>query len=311
MTDWVLQARRTLRDQRRDAGWGYRPGGSPAVEPTVLACLALLAADLPDGTAADGSPSESSETTADVVRRSADWLLQLQAPSGAVSLSTELAQVHWGTSFAIWLWSSLHVDAERRRRAVDWLLSQEGFTFVQDPNGPLGHDTTIPGWAWVAGTHSWMEPTCIAILGLRREKLADHHRVQDGLRLIRDRVIATGGWNCGNNKVFGTVLRPRPATTGWALLALANLEPMAPYIERSLDYLEHELPMVRSPQSLGMGLLGLSAWGRRPVQANAWLEESFHKLMARGTDPAQLAYLLIASADRQPGCIYVGKGEPG
>ena len=49
-----------------------------------------------------------------------------------------------------------------------------------------------------------------------------HPRVAQGLAMIRDRAIRTGGWNLGNPLVFDTVMRPLPGPTGLALLALSG-----------------------------------------------------------------------------------------
>ena len=56
----------------------------------------------------------------------------------------------------------------------------------------LGHDPTLTGWPWVGGTHSWVEPTSLAVLALRREGLGKHPRVEEGLKVIRDRAIVSG-----------------------------------------------------------------------------------------------------------------------
>ena len=34
-------------------------------------------------------------------------------------------------------------------------------------NEQLGHDSTLIGWPWVEGTHSWIEPTAWAVLALK------------------------------------------------------------------------------------------------------------------------------------------------
>ena len=136
------------------------------------------------------------------------------------------------------------------------------------PERTVGHDTAIVGWPWVADTHSWLEPTAVAILALRREGKVDHPRVREGLRLIRDRAIPTGGWNYGNNVAFGRDLRPQPAPTGLALLALAGIDDRSEVVERAVGYLQESLPSTRgSPVSLlgraGPARLGVLPGGRR------------------------------------------------
>src|SRR4029077_10631101 len=107
---------------------------------------------------------------------------------------------------------------------------------------------------------------------LRRCGLSDHVRTRDGQRLIRDRAIRSGGWNYGNSAVFGADLRPQPATTGMALLALAGVEDFdGPLVQQGCEYLEAILPTTRAPQSLCFGTLALTAWDRRPREADDWL----------------------------------------
>ena len=149
-------------------------------------------------------------------------------------------------------------------RAARWLLGIKGRATPRsdDPEHIVGHDTTLVGWPWVADTHSWLEPTALAVLALGRAGLGEHPRVVEGLRLIRDRAVDTGGWNCGNKATFGRALRPQPAPTGLALLTLAQTpgEPRSPLVDRAIRYLTATLPGVRAAWSLGWGLLGLRAW---------------------------------------------------
>jgi hypothetical protein len=164
-------------------------------------------------------------------------------------------------------------------------------------NAVLGHDTTLVGWPWVDGTHSWVEPTALAILALRREGFGDHPRVREGLRLIEDRAVDTGGWNCGNRATFGRVLRPQPGPTGLALLALAHSATRSEVAERGIAYLREALPTVRAAESLGWGVLGLRAWGRPAVDAGRWLAESFERVVRRPDAAPRLALLLLAAGD--------------
>ncbi|MBX6315833.1 MAG: hypothetical protein IRY99_23410, partial [Isosphaeraceae bacterium] len=259
---WEEAAREELLRLRGSmAAWGDQPGAPPRVEPTALAALGLLA-EAPE-------PRESEAAT-----RAADLLARLQRPDGALGVSATLTAPGWSTPYALLLWAALDRHAERRDRALRWLLGCTGTTFSGPTASVLGHDATIPGWPWVEGTHSWLEPTALAVLALRRLGLGDHPRTHAGLRLIRDRAIRQGGWNYGNNAVFGHPLRPQPAPTGLALLALAGVARPPCSVLRAIRYLEGVLPAIRSALSLGWGLLGLRAWGHWPEGADAWLAEA-------------------------------------
>ena len=271
---------------------GAKPAGPTrwaprrSVEPTALVCLGLLASD-PDGTQA-----------LPVARSAAAWLASVQNPDGSLGLSRELATPCWGTPHAIWLWTALGFEPDRASRAVRWLLESKGEAL--EPKGVVasGHDPTIVGWPWVGHTHSWLEPTALAVLALRCVGQIDHPRAQEGLRLIRDRAIPGGGWNYGNSAAFERELRPQPAPTGLALLALAGIDDRSPQVNRALAYLEQVLPGTRSAQSLAWGLLALKAWGLCPREAQRWLAEAYARVAAIREPSTRIAYLLLAQSDR-------------
>lgn len=292
---WISRTRDLLLSWRGErAGWGYRPGSEPSVEPTVLAALALHAT----------AEIEPYEIFATAVSTATTWLATLQQTDGALGLSAALPTPHWGTALALLLWSGCGAHDDACRRAVNWLLAQHGKSVLPTPGVIYAHDASIPGWAWVDGTHSWLEPTAWAVLALDHVGHRDHARTRDGRRLIRDRAIRTGGWNFGNSQVFGTDLRPQPGPTGLALLALAGTdEADAPHIERACAYLTRALPATRAPQSLCWGLLGLAAWGLRPADSDAWLEAATGKAVIRSDRAVQLAYLLLAGAPAAVRCL--------
>ncbi|MDR3638450.1 MAG: hypothetical protein P4L84_31895 [Isosphaeraceae bacterium] len=284
-SSWQPRARRALLDQRQaTAAWGYRRGASACVEPTVLAALALRAGAERDADLAD-------------VRRSADWLASVQRTDGSLGSSPQTSSPGWGTPYALLLWSAVGEHDAARRRATTWLLAQKGETSPRDRLGIVGHDTTLTGWPWVDHTHSWIEPTALAVLALRREGFGDHPRVREGLRVIADRAIVTGGWNCGNKEAFGRPLRAQPSVTGIALLALAPSGERADFVEQSLRYLREALPGVRAAESLGWGLLGLRAWGEWPDGAEGWLREAFDQVVNRADAAPRLALLLLAAGE--------------
>jgi hypothetical protein len=286
---WVERALDRLCSlQLAAGGWSYQPAGAAAVEPTALAGLALLAC------AAVPTPALAGRA----LNASADWLAGLQQPDGSLGISATLSAPGWPTPYAILLWAALGVHSQAQQRAAAWLLAQQGTTVRGPSDGVIGHDASLAGWSWVADTHSWVEPTALAILALRRLGLSTHPRTREGLRLIQDRAVASGGWNYGNTIVFGRMLRPQPAPTGIALLALAGDGRPASQVDRATNYLLDTLPSTRSPLSLGWGLLGLRAWGREPANAPDWLAESAARALGRPDAAPKLALLLLAAGER-------------
>jgi hypothetical protein len=283
---WIIRVQQELLGLRDDRpGWGNTPGGVPYVEVTALAALAL----------AGSIGKTGADRPRAAVVASADWLASLQQSDGALGISAELLQPRWTTPLGILVWRAAGRDREAERNAVAWLLAHQGNT-GEPVAGAFGHDPRIAGWPWVEGTHSWLEPTAMAVLALRRAGQVQHVRTKDGLRLIRDRAIRSGGWNYGNSTVFGADLRPHPSPTGLALLALAGIDDVdSPHIERSCAFLERILPTTRAPQSLCFGTLALAAWGRRPSAADDWIQSASARPRGRSNLVAQIAHLLLAA----------------
>jgi hypothetical protein len=291
--DWLPAAVRELADLRgRDGAWGYARGEPGCVEPTALAALALMSTG-PKGWDRRGG------TCPDPVGEAAGWLTTVQRPDGSLGVSAGLPAPGWVTPYALLVWSAVGRFEVPVRRAVAWLLGQKGTTIApaDDPERIAGHDTTLVGWPWVGGTHSWLEPTAVAVLALGRAGAGDHPRVREGLVLIRDRAVEGGGWNYGNKAVFGRSLRPQPAPTGLALLALAGTGPRDAVVGRAVRYLGRALPNVRASASLGWGLLGLRAWGPAPEGSDGWLAAAYRSVTGRPDAAPRLAPLILAADD--------------
>ncbi len=262
-------------------GWSYAGSSRLATEPTCLAILALQAA----------------KARPDLVRAARRALTTQQDSRGAVRGRDDLPETRWTTALAALAWlrpTETDEFAEPRRRAVGWLLRASGSAVKV--NAPIRrHDTELVGWSWIDGTHSWLEPTAYAVLALRRCGLADHSRTRQGVRLILDRAIPSGGWNYGNSEVLENELRPFAETTGIALLALAD-EPRVAAIDAAVRLLQARLPDTRAPLALGWGVLGLCAWSAPPPAASEWLAASAAQLRLAEPDPLAAAVLLWASA---------------
>ena len=280
--DWRDGDRRRLLDLRRAAGaWGYRATTATAVEPTALAGLALLGTD-PEASAV-----------------AAGRLATVRGRDGALGVTDGGAKPGWPTPYASLLWAAVGGHEADRAAALGWLLATEGAPIPLAERGPLGHDTTLIGWPWVAGTHSWVEPTALALLALGREGKLDHPRARAGVAVLCDRAIPTGGWNLGNPVVFGTALRPLPGPTGLALLALAQIGgPPAAAVAPAIRYLRSALAGTLARASLGWGLLGLRAWGAAPGAAESWLGRASARAAGRPANVPGLALLLLAGGPR-------------
>jgi hypothetical protein len=206
------------------------------------------------------------ESDPPVVRTASRWLASIQQSNGSVGVSEALPVPEWATPLAILVWAGRKEFAGCAEKACNWLLGRKG-------------------------------------LVLARRRLLDHARTREGLRLIADRSIASGGWNYGNNTVYGKTLRPQPAATGMALTALNWNRKSDAMVVSACDYLMAVVETLRAPQSLCWALLGLTAWDRRPPAAGQWLEDAYHHKVRWTEHAPQLSYLLLAAGARSLGLL--------
>lgn len=278
---------RLIRAQQHDGGWSYTLGGQSSPEPTALACIALA-----------GDQSDRDE-----VRRAVAFLAGAQQSDGRVPALTEVPGAVWPTALAILAWhAARHVGPqtwnENGHRATDWLLGAAGLPFAFHPE-IYDHDTQRIGWAWIEGTHSWLEPTAFAMLALRAAGQVASPRFTEGVQLLRDRPVRSGGWNYGNGRIFKADLRPFPETTGLALAALAG-EPRDGVVDAALRYLAHCVRTMTAPLSAAWSVIGLRAWGERPSDAEALLGRAAAIRLQAAARPADDAMLLIAGMKQCP-----------
>ena len=167
-----------------------------------------------------------------------------------------------------------------------------------EPDAAPGHDTSLRGWPWIQKTHSWTEPTALGVLALEAAGRGGHARAHEATELLLDRMLPVGGWNYGNTTVFGSPLRPLPESAGVALQALAG-RVARERVAASLAYLASEIERIRTPFTLGWGVLGLAAWGAQPLDADRWLAETLERETVFGRfDTSALALLALAARAR-------------
>jgi len=276
-----------------DGGFSPQPRGRYRADATGWAIMALA-----------GDPASR-----DLLARARSRLAADQLPDGRVCISPDHPEAAWPTSLAVFAWHQSPEHRENQVRAADFLIASSGRHWPRTADAPSAHDTDIKGWSWIADTHSWAEPTALAMLALKIAGYGGHQRVKEATRLLLDRQLPQGGWNYGNALVFDQELRPMPLSTGLVLNALQDQTSLAT-IRRSLTYLHSRVLSLPTPRSLGWSLLGLGAWRARPESSPNMIDACL-KNQARygGYDTASLSLLLVAL--KTPGGLEEIFSDPG
>ncbi len=206
---WIDEAIRELEAGRQATGpWSYRSlpaQGQPAVEPTSLAAMALLA---------HGRPADAA----------VQWLLAMQQRDGGFPIGEGHDESSWATAIACLALRGAGYG-EAADRAAAWLLQVPTFAIPVSPGSPYGYDTSLTAWPWTPSDYSWVEPTALALLALRRSPGIPAERIEQGRRLLLERAThdgAEGGWNYGEPAVLGARLSPAVVPTALAILSLCE-----------------------------------------------------------------------------------------
>ncbi|MCB9760228.1 MAG: hypothetical protein H6739_10370 [Alphaproteobacteria bacterium] len=166
------------------------------------------------------------------------------------------AELGWGALIAPAVLGDRPETEAIARRAIDRILSLQGEQ-VEDASGVFGFDPTgVVAWGWVEGTAPWVEPTCYALISLKRTGHGDHARVRQGEAMLLDRQCADGGWNYGNPAVLGAELESYLPPTAWAAMAL----PPSPAVDRALARLL-DAQVQASTTTLALAILARAAHG--------------------------------------------------
>jgi hypothetical protein len=278
---------------------GYQRQGPAATEPTCLAAIAL---------ALCGRTEPSLQAL--------QWLASTQNDDGSLGPASGVPAPGWPTALAIlasaYVGRSGSNDALglcgdfkslsdnptkseqtfRVGRATEWLLAAKGTTIKRSPE--MAHNSMLVGWPWVLSTHSWVEPTALAVLALKSIGEGDHPRTREGVRVLHDRLLPGGGCNCGNTIVFGQELLPHVQPTGLTLLALHGQTDHDGRIARSLGYLQREVGAASAAASMAYGVWALARYGKSPPNAPNWLAAAARR---RATQDSLLRMALLVLAD--------------
>jgi hypothetical protein len=277
--DWLA---RVLTELAASETWGYHRGDASASEPAALAALALTFGGEPEA-----------------ARRPLDWLQSLQAQDGSIGVSAAQHEPRWPTAWALGAWTGDGVVADpgryqsSARRAAGALLNISGQTVKESPE--FGHDCSLVGWPWADHTHSWIEPTALAVTALKHSGYADHPRVREGVLLLSDRLLPMGGCNYGNTMVLGQTLRPHVQPTGICLIALQGEEDPSGKLRRSIGWLARQIGPKTTPMSLAYALMGLAAHGHVPAESDDLLTQAALRELTRDRRPYCLALLACAA----------------
>ena len=229
------------------------------------------AASRPDATAWAAMALYTAALAPELVAAARAALAAAQSADGRLALAPERPEAAWPTALAIMAWLPDPARAENVSRAAAWLLAHPGSHWPQKPEeqAVIGHDTNLRGWTWIDGTHSWVEPTSLAMLALGGLAAPPAKALAEATRLLLDRQLPDGGWNYGNTRVFRNTLLPVPESTGATPLAAA------------------------------WRAFGLGAWGLAGQDEEALCRTALERQSRYGPyDTPQLAQCLAAAASR-------------
>jgi hypothetical protein len=263
---------------RTDGGFSQHHGDSYRTDATAWAIIAL----------------SSINANPKWIRPAIIRLMADQHRDGSISISPDHPEAYWPTPLAILACICVSVNGPSQQRAIQFLLSTTGKHYDKQHDQITQHNTALKGWPWIAATHSWVEPTAISMIALRVAGYGAHPRVHEATRMLMDRQLPRGGWNCGNTIIFGKELRPSPESTGPALHALFGLIARQE-VQRSLDYLSTEVTRLRTPIALGWSLLALNSWGISPPTAERLITDCLKRQERYGPyDTTSLCLLVLA-----------------
>jgi hypothetical protein len=244
--DPIAQMRAALVAARNaDGGWPYFPGKVSRLEPTLFSILALGEDPLP------------------ILRR---WPRR----DGLFVDAAGEVNVAFNGQAAMLLAAGRDSLADDLKRALTAVRGER-----IPPSTINRQDNSIQAWSWTEGTFSWVEATAWCLIGVKRlargsGDAALRARLDDGRRLLADRVCRDGGWNDGNSNMLGTELPAYVPTTAVALLALGKASG-DPLVAPNLAYLERQRTAENGAMALALTRICLGVFGVPAADVDAAL----------------------------------------
>jgi hypothetical protein len=161
--------------------------------------------------------------------RAISFLLKSQLSDGSWSAFRGDSEGSWITALALCTLNLTGDFDAARDKAVRWLVAERGredhwlwpWKFrTLDRN--VQFDPDKYSWPWISNSTSWVIPTAFSVVAIKqftvcnRRSEASEKRIQLGVEMLLDRVCIGGGWNSGNNVVYGVALRPHVEATAIA-----------------------------------------------------------------------------------------------
>jgi squalene cyclase len=242
LRDLQLQiARRSL----PTGGWPSGNGEKAAIETTCYALMAL---------AGDQRLAR---------QKAIDFLLRTQNPNGSWPVfEGDDPEGCWTTALAMIALRYAQSSPTPLDKALRWLLDNKGREAhwlwkwkFRTVDRAVQFNPDKYGWAWFPGTVSWVIPTAISVIALKRTERATA-RIELGTEMLLDRTCPQGGWNAGNGIVFGAPLTPHIDATAIALLAFPKAA--EPAVMRGLSWLQQACIKCSSAYSLAWSVLAFS-----------------------------------------------------
>lgn len=230
-----------------DGGWAYSSGKKSRLEATCWALLAL--------------------SHEDALKPDVGVLRQWRQQDGWLTDVPGAPPNHAFNALAALTLLEADSDTTQAQALGARLVAAKGIRAGQVSE--LRQDNGIQGWAWLDGTFSWVEPTTWSLLLLKKMRSRNislqgaDGRINDGERLLIDRVCEGGGWNYGNSNVYGQELWPYVPTTALGLLAMRDHR-AHPVVEKSLQQLQRDVRTERSPMAIALAIICLRAYGIGP-----------------------------------------------